>query len=271
MDWLIRLAVLALVTYALVVAVFWAFQERLLYLPDLGGGQATPADAGLDYRDITLKTADGERLHAWWVPRADAHAVVLFSHGNAGSIQQRVGSLRLFHDLGLSVLVYDYRGYGESTGRPGEEGTYRDIRAAWDWLIEVEGIPSDQVILFGRSLGGAVAAWLAERVDAAGLILESTFTSLPDLGAALYPWLPVRWLSRMEYDTRSRMASIHMPVLVVHSKDDEIIPFAHGRRLHQAAVGGQMLVLSGGHNTAVMESAETYRAGLRDFLERIVN
>ncbi len=257
------------VGYAALAAALFFYQPGLLYFPDMPSREivATPADIGLDFEPLTLATRDGEQLDAWFVPAGDARGVLLFCHGNAGNIAHRLDSIRLFHDLGLAVLIFDYRGYGRSSGRPGEQGTYRDVDAAWEYLVAQRGIPPQQVILFGRSLGAAIAADLASRQRAAGVILESAFTSVPDIAATLYPWLPVRWLSRFRYNTGKKLADIHSPVLIVHSRDDEIIPFANGKRLFAAAnEPKQFLELRGGHNDGFMVSGRDYVQGLESFL-----
>lgn len=254
--------------YLLIVAGVYLMQDRMLYLPDLPGRglTATPADVGLAYEDVTLQTEDGVRLHGWFVP-ANGRGALLFFHGNAGNVSHRLGSIRVFHDLGLSVLIIDYRGYGESEGRPGEAGTYADAEAAWRHLTDSRGMDAGRIVIFGRSLGGAVAAWLAARTQPAGLIVESSFTSIPELGQELYPWLPVKWLSRFDYATERHVAEVDAPVLVVHSRDDEIAPFRHGEAIFAAANEPRMLLeLEGTHNEAHIESERAYIAGLRDFL-----
>jgi uncharacterized protein len=254
--------------YVALLLMLLLLQSRLVFFPTRAI-EATPADAGLAFEDVWLGTDDGLRLHGWWVPAEHAPGAVLFFHGNAGNISHRLGTLDLLHRLGYSTLIIDYRGYGRSEGRPSEHGTYRDAAAAWRHLLEERGIPAERIALFGRSLGGAVAADLAARHRPAALVLESTFTSVPDLGAELYPWLPVRMLSRIRYDTRSRLAAVDAPVLIVHSRDDEIIPFAHGRRLHEAVRGtGEFLEISGGHNAGFVETGARYEAGLARFLSR---
>ena len=228
----------------------------------------TPERFGLEYQEVTLTTSDGERLHGWYLPAPGARHTLLFFHGNAGNISHRLDSLLLFRQLGLSQLILDYRGYGRSSGRPSEAGLYRDGEAAWNYLTRELGLEPGQIVLFGRSLGGAVAVWLAAREAPAGLIVESSFTSVPDLGAELYPWLPVRWLSRLRFDSRSRIAQVRAPVLVVHSRDDEIIPFAHGQALFAAAnPPKRLLELRGGHNDGFMVSRGPYLNGLRSFLD----
>ncbi|MBU1537638.1 lysophospholipase, partial [Myxococcota bacterium] len=165
----------------------------------------TPAGMGLAFEDITLNTADKEKLHAWFVPRRKERGVVLFSHGNGGNISYRLWSIETFHSLGYAVFIYDYRGYGRSTGTPSEKGTYHDIQAAWDYLTKEKGFAPGRIVLFGRSLGGGVTSWLAARTRPAGVILESTFTSVPDLAADLFWYLPSRYFAKQRYNTWKRI------------------------------------------------------------------
>ena len=245
-----------------------ALQSRLVFFPTREI-DATPADAGLPYQDVSFTAADGTRLHGWWVSAPGARGTVLFFHGNAGNVSHRLHSLRSFHELGMNTFIFDYRGYGRSEGVPSEEGTYRDAGAAWRWLAEERGVPPGEVVFFGRSLGGAVAAWLAGRHPPRALILESTFTSVPALGAELYPWLPVRLLARIRYDTLRLLPGVRCPVLVVHSPQDEVIPFHHGRRLWEAASAPkEFLEITGSHNAGFVTTGPAYEAGIARFLER---
>jgi len=259
--------------YAVLAVALFFYQPNLLYFPDMPSREieATPGDIGLEFEALTLTTRDDEQLDAWFIPADPARGVVLFCHGNAGNISHRLVSIQLFHELGLSVLIFDYRGYGQSTGKPTEKGTYRDADAAWDYLVEQRGIPAEHIILFGRSLGASIAADLATRQSAAGLILESGFTSVPDIAAKLYPWLPVRWFSRYQYDTRKKLANIHSPVLIAHSRDDEIILYSNGERLFEAAnEPKQFLQLRGGHNDGFFVSGKDYTQGLDSFLGNVL-
>lgn len=269
---LFRLLITLIVAYGLLVLLVYFMQPRLLFLPNVAGRElaATPAQMGLSYRDVTLSTEDGESLHAWWLPHERPRATLLFFHGNAGNISHRLDSLAIFHELALSVLIVDYRGYGQSSGKPTEAGLDRDAQAAWQWLTETEGVRPQNIILFGRSLGGAVASRLAGRVEAAGLVVESAFTSVPDLGAELYWWLPVRLLSSLQFNTAENLRRTDLPVLIAHSKDDEIIPFEHGRRLHKiAGERGTLLEIRGGHNTGFLESRQDYIQGLDRFVAEV--
>lgn len=268
-----RLLIIMALFYAGLALLLAACQSQLVHQPLVGGRDlvASPADIGLDYRPLEFETKDGERLHGWWVPADDPRATLLFFHGNAGNISHRLRSLAIFNELGLDVLLFDYRGYGQSTGRPSEAGLYRDARAALNCVQNACGLARDEdlpLVYFGRSLGGAVAAWLAVREPPRALIIESAFTSVPELAADLYPWLPVRWLARLEYNTRDAVTRVEVPVLVIHSREDEIIPFGHGEAIVQAAAGpASLLEMQGDHNTGFIVSDETYRRGLASFLD----
>jgi len=263
------LLVIAGMMYVLLCVFLYLMQPRLLYYPNLPGRKltASPADIGLDYETVSLVTADNIRLHGWFVYAPRQRGTLLFFHGNAGNISHRLDSLRIFTRLGLSTLIIDYRGYGESEGNISEEGTHLDGEAAWEYLTGARGIDPRQILVFGRSLGGAVAAHLVAGRPAAGLILESSFTSVPDLAARFYPFLPVRLLSRYSYDTRKYLAQVASPVLVIHSPDDEIIPFTNGLELYDAANEPKtMLRIRGGHNEGFLASGPLYYNGLEGFV-----
>jgi fermentation-respiration switch protein FrsA (DUF1100 family) len=243
-----------------------ALQTRLIYFPSREI-EATPEQAGLAYEEVFFPAADGVRLHGWFVPAPGARGTVLFFHGNAGNLSHRLASLQTFHQLGYSTFIVSYRGYGRSTGRPSEAGTYRDAEGAWRWLVEQRGIATEQIVIFGRSLGGAVATWLAVQQTPRALILESTFTSVPDLGAELFPFLPVRLIARVHYDTRALLPRVQSPVLIVHSPQDDIIPYHHGRRLWDAAPEPkEFLEITGTHNEGFVTSGRRYVEGLEGFL-----
>lgn len=256
----------AVATYLGLTLFMFFRQSRYVYYParEL---RITPATARLPYEDVQVRTSDGETIHGWYVPHPQARATVLICHGNAGNIADRIDSLWRFHDFGVNVCIFDYRGYGRSTGKPSEAGTYRDAEAVWAWLTGTRGIATNRIALFGESLGGGVASWLAVQKRPGALVLESTFTSVPDLAARLYPFLPARWLCRIRYDTLSRMPSIACPVLVAHSETDEMIPFAHGRKLFEAAGEPKtFFVMKGSHNGGREQTGKAYDEAVEGFL-----
>jgi len=254
--------------YGLLVVVVYFMQGRMLYLPEVPGRTLTmtPTNVGMDYQDVSIETTDGVTLHGWFIAGRSSQ-VLLFFHGNAGNISHRLDSIRLFQDLGLSVLIIDYRGYGQSEGRTTERGIYRDADAAWRYLIEGRGIVASDIVIFGRSLGASVASRLAAQHQPLALIVESSFTSVPDIAQDLYPWLPARWLSRLSHATRDYVRDVRCPVLVVHSRDDEFIPFHHGEAIYASANEPRtLLALRGTHNDAFLRDERTYIEGVRTFL-----
>lgn len=265
---MLKLFFLVAAGYALLVVVVYFMQSRMLYLAHVPGRTLTmtPADIGVDYEDVSIEAADGVKLHGWFIAGRSSR-VLLFFHGNAGNISHRLDSIRQFLDLDLSVLIIDYRGYGQSEGRTTEIGTYRDADAAWRYLVETRGMVASDIVVFGRSLGASVASWLAAQQQPLGLIVESSFTSVPDIAQELYPWLPARWLSRLRHATRDYVRDVRCPVLVVHSRDDEIIPFHHGEAIFASANEPRtLLAIRGGHNDAFLRDEQNYIGGLRMFL-----
>ena len=265
---MLKLILVVATCYGLLVVVVYFMQGRMLYLAEVPGRTLTmtPADVGMDYQDVFIETTDGVTLHGWFIAGRSSR-VLLFFHGNAGNISHRLDSIRQFQDLGLSVLIIDYRGYGQSEGRTTERGIYRDADAAWRYLIEDRGIVASDILIFGRSLGASVAARLAAQHQPLALIVESSFTSVPDIAQDLYPWLPARWLSRLSHATREYVRDVQCPILVVHSRDDEIIPFRHGEAIFASANEPRtLLAIRGTHNDAFLRDERTYIEGLRMFL-----
>jgi uncharacterized protein len=269
MRMLFNLLITLVVVYLIVVFLVYAGQSRLIYFPEIEQEISNkPSAIGLDYTSVNMATADGERLHGWWVSVPDAKGTVLFFHGNAGNISQRINYLSMFKRLGYNTLLFDYRGYGQSSGVPSESGTYLDAQAGWRYLTEIQNISPERIILFGESLGGAVAAWLAAREKPGLLVLASTFTSVPNLAAQIYPFLPVRWITRFHYNTLESLQSVTCPVFIAHSPEDEIIPFEHGQQLFQAASAPKrFLSLEGGHNIGFIFMQPAWIKSLGAFMD----
>ncbi|MGZ0019917.1 alpha/beta hydrolase [Nitrosomonas sp. wSCUT-2] len=255
---------------SLVLLVYWV-QSHLVYFPDKQLSN-TPSAFGLEYASVDIPTSDGETLHGWWVPVTGAKGTVLLFHGNAGNISHRINYLTMFSKLGYNVLLLDYRGYGQSSGKPSESGTYLDAQAAWRYLTETKGIAPERIVLFGESLGGAVAAWLAAKEKPGLLVLASAFTSVPELASELYPFLPVRWISQFNYNTLQTLQAVHCPVFIAHSPEDDIVPFHHGQRLFQAAhEPKQFLELEGSHNTGFIFMQPIWKKALGVFMDGQLN
>jgi hypothetical protein len=263
------IAVLAL--YLAVVGMAYVLQGRLLFVPS-SQIVATPSDAGMPFDTIRVTTDDGHRLHGWWIPAPDPNGkTILFFHGNAGNISGRIPFARHLRDAGFHVVLFDYSGYGESTGSPSESALYADARAMWQWLTRSRGVDPGDILLYGRSLGGGPATWLAaDRAEEApphALVLESAFTSVPDIAAHHYPFLPVRWLSRIQFDNQARLPRVDVPVLILHGRRDEIVPFLHGQALYEAAEEPKRFVETNETHNSRSAAADRKRlAALRDLL-----
>lgn len=272
---LLRVVRLAVVLYFVVLLMLMLFENKILFPASKFPRGDWTAVERLRLEDVWFESGDNTKLHGWVAEHDTPRGVVLFCHGNAGNVTNRGDVIAYLRDrFGLTAFVFDYRGYGRSEGSPNEAGVLADARAARAWLAKRTDVAPDKLLLLGRSLGSAVAVDLAIDGGAKALILESTFTSVPDAGAAIYPWLPVRWLMKSKLDSLSKIAGYHGPLLVSHGTNDEIIPFALGKRLFDAAqgeVGGPNRVfvpIDGGfHNDPQTPS---YYDALEAFLNRIL-
>ena len=225
----------ALVLYSLVLITMYVFERQFVFQPaKYPAGFWHPV--GLEYEDTEFFAADGTRLHGWLLEHPTPRAHILFLHGTGGNITHNAEqAYRLRKNLQVSVLLFDYRGYGRSEGTPDEAGILQDARAARAWLAKRAEIEEQEIVLLGRSLGGAVAVDLAAADGAAGLILQDTFTSLPDAAASLYPWLPTRLLMRTRLNSLQKIVRYKGPLLASHSTADMIVPYDSGVRLYEAS------------------------------------
>lgn len=254
--------------YLCLLLFLFLIQSRLLYFP-AREMVFTPADRGLKYKRINLKASDGMRIAAWHINPGPDKTVILLCNGNGGNMSYAIQLVEMLAEMKFAVFTFDYRGYGESTGNPDEKGTYRDVRAAWDYLTGPGGYTPYRIVLFGHSLGGGVCSHLALEKRAAALILQNAFTSVPDLAQELYPYFPARYLVRNRYPVRENLRAIHLPLLILHSRDDEIIPLHHGRENFAAANEPKVFVeLRGGHNTAFLYSEAEFHRSVGEFLRR---
>ncbi|MBM3880065.1 MAG: alpha/beta hydrolase [Verrucomicrobia bacterium] len=248
------------------------FEYRQVYHPS-ARWWADGSALGQPWEDVPFAAADGLALSGWFFPAAAdsprRHWAVLVCHGNGGNISHRLELYRVLLETGVAVFAFDYRGYGRSAGRPSEQGTYADAEGALAWLA-ARGFDTRRVIAFGESLGGGVAAELAARQPLGALILQSTFTSVPDLGAELFPFLPVRTLSRIGYDTRAKLPRLALPVLVMHSRSDTLVPYAHAERNFAAAREPKLFwELAGDHNEPLAADRAKFLAGLERFWQML--
>lgn len=264
-----RVAAVGVGTYLAVVLLVGMFQSWFIFFPSRVI-DATPTAAGLEFEDLTLNTVDGVKISAWFVPHPKARATVLFFHGNAGNNGDRVDALRVLHMSRVNVLIVDYRGYGKSGGHPSERGTYLDADAAWEYLTVARGLPAASIVVMGESLGGAVAIDLAARQRAGALVVQSTFTRMADVASIHYPFLPVRWLLRHDYDSVSKVGRIGCSKLFIHATGDTLIPLSIGKALFDAAAEPkQFMTTPGDHNEGGFLYAREYAEQLRVFLDSV--
>lgn len=264
----VRIAVIALLTYLFLLVAAMFLERHLIYFPmRYPAGSWRPE--GLRFEDAWFETADGVKIHGWYLPCPNAKGAVLICHGNGGNITHRVDLLRrLQQQVGVSVLAFDYRGYGRSEGSPSESGVLADARAARAWLAAKEKIAEHDVIPFGESLGGAVAVDLAAIDGARALVLQSTFSSLPDVAAYHYPWLPVRWLMQTQFDSLNKIGNYHGPLFQSHGDDDSIVPYESAQKLFAAANSPKQFLEMPGHDHNDSLPRDFYDA-LKAFLERL--
>lgn len=261
---------LLLLAFAGVCTYMFFDQASFIYFPERGY-DATPGSVGLPYEDVRLKAGDGVALAAWWVSAENPEGAVVLAHGNGGNMSHRLDKVRLFHDLGYGVMAFDYRGYGASEGKPSEEGTDADMAAAVDHVVTVRGTSRTRLVLYGESLGGAVAIEESVRRPPAALVVDSSFTSVPAMASHYYPWLPARLLLRFRYDSLSRIGGLKCPVLVLHSPQDDVVPFIMGRQLFEAAPEPKAFAeLVGGHNTGGLIASPRAQRELGAFLRKVL-
>ncbi len=250
--------------YVLIAFLLYLFQDRILF-PASRHMDRDPSVYGWDYEEVRL-AVNGEETFGWYIPLQEHRGVVLFSHGNAGNLAGRLESISLLRSFGFSVLAYDYGGYGFSTGRPSEQRCYADIQAMWDYLTQTRGIEAREILLFGRSLGGAPTAELARHVEAGGVILESAFLSVADVARHNPLLRTMTWAIRHRFENKHKVATIGSPLLIIHGPADEVIPFENGVGLFErASEPKSFLEISGAHNNGFATS-ENYRPGWEAFL-----
>lgn len=252
--------------YLLLLIFMYLFQSKLIFLPssDL---LVTPREAALQAEDVWIDTSDGERLHGWYFPNDSTEYIVILSHGNAGNISNRIDIAKFLQETGFSALIYDYRGYGQSSGEPSEEGLYKDIEAVVNFLKMDIGYTEQKMIMYGRSMGGAVASFAATQFNVGGLVLDSAFKNIKSMVSELYPFIP-SFLASYEFPTEQHVKQLtDTPIMIMHSPNDTIVDISHGKALFGTANDPKTFVeLRGGHNDNFHASVDIYSQYWKEFL-----
>lgn len=259
----------------LLYAVFLvACEDRIIYHPyKYPEGIWNPSEFNVTVEDVFFQARDGTRLHGWYIPSPNAQATLLWFHGNAGNLTHRLENIRQLQPLNLNIFIFDYRGYGKSEGKPSEAGLYQDSQAAYDILVREKNIvPSESLFLFGRSLGGICAVEVASGNEAAGLILESVFTSAQDMAGKVLPLLPIGWALRSKFSAIEKVPHLKLPKLFLHGTEDEIVPYKLGRKLYSAAAEPKEFydIEGAGHNDAYGVGGPEYFSALHQFITNIM-
>lgn len=264
---MLGLLVSGVLVAAAIVVYFRQVEKHTLFHPQKQI-EFAPEEFGLAYEDIFFKTSDNVQINGWLLPASGARFTILFSHGNAGNIGHRLEKIKFFHDLGCNVFIFDFRGYGRSNGNPSESGLYRDTQAAYDYLLS-RGIRPEDIVGYGESIGGAFIIDLAAKQKLAALIIDSSFTSARDMAKNTFPALP-HWIFASRLDSEEKIKTIICPKLIAHSINDDIVPYALGRKLYESAKPPkEFLQIRGGHNSNFFESEALLREKIADFLKRL--
>ena len=265
----ITLAAKLLLGYVIILALMYVYQSKLVYFP-YGIIDKTPKNIYLEYESIYIKSTDNTKIHAWYIPKNGAKTTIFFLHGNGGNLSHRTEYIRLFNSIGLNVFIFDYRGYGNSSGEVNEQNTYDDAKLAWEYLLNNKGTKPENIVILGRSLGGAIAAKLGSEVRPKALILDSTFTTIKEFASYAYPFVPLS-LVRFNYETTKYLKNINYPVLVIHSTEDNIVPFKFGKAVFENANQPKyFLQIKGNHNFGFLESEKIYLNGIDRFIKAIL-
>lgn len=259
---------LALAGYAILLV---SCENKIIYHPyKYPDGFWEPESFGLKVEDIYFESGDGVKLHGWYVPGKEPVATLLWYHGNAGNLTHRLENILELRPLKLNIFIFDYRGYGRSEGKPDQPGVYLDSQAAYDTLLKVKKVDPENLILFGRSLGGVCAIEVASKNPAAALILESTFTSAKEMANKVFPFFPLKFLIKSKYDAIDRVPTLTIPKLFLHGTEDEIVPYSMGRKLFTAAAEPKEFydIKGAGHNDTWHTGGKEYFDTLERFILR---
>lgn len=263
-----RILLVIIIVLVLFRLLFIFMEQKNLYHPQRNISQ-TPAAINLKFEDVYFKTGDGEILNGWFIPSQGARTTVLYCHGNAGNIYHRLHKVKFFHDMGVNFFIFDYRGYGKSTGSPGEKGLYLDAQGAFDYLLRRSDVNKNRIVVYGKSLGGAIAVDLCLKRKAAAIIMEGSFASVALRAKQMYPYLPMKLLVSQKYDALKKISGLGIPKLIAHGKKDNVISFDHGKRLYSAAKAPkEFLVFDGGHNDDTYITSPKFKEELSRFLRK---
>ena len=267
MKKLIIIFAIILLLYLLVCLFVYIFQQQFIFYPQKGS-QPPPDDLGI--KEHWIKTADGEKLHAWWMTVDTNAYTVLFFHGNAGNVSRGEKRMRLFHQMGFNALAIDYRGYGISTGKINKEADiYEDARASYEYLQKTLGIPENKIIIWGWSLGGAVAVNLAQNKKCHALLMEATFYCLDDMAKKTFWFIPNSLLLKYDFASYAKLSNVNCPILFTHSREDQTVPYAQGKQLYEKFTGKKKFVeISGDHNHGLFDSQENFIPEALPFLQQ---
>ncbi len=262
----IKIVLITLLVVVLIIkTLVFLGEEKNLYIPN-SIITLTPQNIGIKYEDLYFKTKDGQSLNGWFIPAKDARITILYFSGREGNLSDILPQVIFFNAMGVNVFDFDYRGFGNSSGKPNEKGLYEDGRAAYDYLMTRKDINKDKIIVYGKSLGGPVAADLCLNRKLAALILEGAFPSLRTYVGDMGGFLPTEWLVSEKFDTLTKVKNIHIPKLIVHGMDDDVIPFPEGRLIfNKAALPKEFLPYDGGHDDEVFVTSDDYKNRLNKF------
>lgn len=261
---LVKIYILISLIFVGIIAFVRLLESRSVFFPSRYI-EATPKALGLVYEDVFFMNNDQNKLHGWYVQGQKENGTLLFFHGNAGNISNRLEKIKMFHDAGLNVFIFDYRGYGQSEGVPSEKGLYEDAIAAYDYLVGTRKTADAKIVLYGASLGGAVAIDLITKRSASSIIVDSSFSNAADVARKIYPFIP-SFLLKAKFDSLSKIRSVSAPKLFIHSKDDEIIPISLGEKLFDAAPPPKAFyTVSGGHNDSHLSDAHKFMSAIQEF------
>jgi fermentation-respiration switch protein FrsA (DUF1100 family) len=269
MENTIKIGLIVIVILIGIIPFVRVLERKSLFFPSrYPEGYWNVESFGFKVEECFFEATDNTKLHGWFVPVDSAGKVLLWFHGNAGNLSHRLDNIQMLRKHQIACFIIDYRGYGRSEGEPEEQGIYLDAEAAYDFLIRQKGFLSENIILFGRSLGGGVAAELALRKKCAGLILESTFTSVGAMARKIMPILPTTRILKNQFNTLNKIEQINVPVLIIHGKNDEFIPFSHGEKLFERANEPKFFyAVESGHNDLYYRGGEAYLLRIKKFME----